>query len=337
MSNIKRVYKSFIYSFVLLLLTVYQKRGVAMIKITIQKFLFMILSLFILITLTFFLMNGVPGSPMQSEKATSAAVQKNLEAYYGLDKPIGEQYIQYLNKIAHFDFGISMKKRYYSVNKMIADSFGYSLKLGIATIVTSLVVGCYLGIIAALYHRKFYDHLAMVIAVLGLAIPSMVLAPLLQYLFAVKIPLFNTARINELKDYVLPTLALASGPIAYIAKLLRSNMIETLNSDFIKMAKAKGLAGHVIVWKHCIRNSMLPVVTYMGFLTANVITGSVIIEKVFAIPGMGSFFVSSVINRDYPLIMGTTIFYAALLVLCRFLSDMTYVVVDPRMRLAQGK
>lgn len=308
-----------------------------MIKLTLQKFSFMLLSLFLLITATFFLMNGVPGSPMQSEKATSAQVQKNLEAYYGLDKPIGEQYVQYLNKIVHFDFGISMKKRYYSVNKMIADSFGYSLKLGVAAIVTSLVIGCYLGIISALYHRKFYDHLAMSIAILGLAIPSVVLAPVLQYVFAVRFPIFNTARITEIKDYVLPTIALASGPIAYIAKLLRSNMIEVLNADFIKMAKAKGLAGHIIIWKHCIRNSMLPVVTYMGFLTANIITGSVVIEKVFAIPGMGSFFVSSVINRDYPLIMGTTIFYAALLVLCRFLSDMAYIAVDPRMRLAQGK
>jgi len=308
-----------------------------MIKIAMQKFIFMLVSLFILITATFFLMNGVPGSPMQSEKATSAQVQKNLEAYYGLDKSLGEQYITYLKNIVKLDFGISMKKRHHSVNKMIADSFGYSLKLGLAAIVTSLVVGCYLGIIAALYHRKFYDHFAMTIAVLGLAIPSVVMAPLLQYIFAVKLSLFDTARIDELKDYVLPTIALASGPIAYIARLLRTNMIEVLNADFIKMAKAKGLAGHIIVWKHCLRNSMLPVVTYMGFLTANVITGSVIIEKVFAIPGMGSFFISSVIDRDYPLIMGTTIFYAALLVLCRFLSDMAYIFVDPRIRSAQGK
>jgi oligopeptide transport system permease protein len=232
--------------------------------------------------------------------------------------------------------GISMKKKFQSVDKMIAQSFGPSLRLGIAAIITSVVVGCILGILAAMYHRKFIDNLAMILAVIGLAIPSIVLAPVMQYFLATKLGWFEVAGLNGPMDYVLPTIALASGPIAFIARLLRSTMIEVLNADFIKTAKSKGLAGYVIVAKHALRNSMLPVVTYLGVLTAGIITGSVVVEKIFAIPGIGKHFVSSVIDRDYPLIMGITIFYAVILMVCRFLSDIAYVLVDPRMR-AGGK
>ncbi|OUS74315.1 peptide ABC transporter permease [Paenibacillus sp. MY03] len=300
------------------------------------KFLFMVLSLFILVTATFMLMNAIPGSPLQSEKATSEAVQKNLEAYYDLDKPLYVQYGKYLANLLQGDMGISMKKKFQSVDKMIAQSFGPSLRLGISAIVTSVVVGCILGILAAMYHRKFIDNLAMIIAVIGLAIPSIVLAPVMQYFLATKLGWFEVAGLNGPMDYVLPTIALASGPIAFIARLLRSTMIEVLNADFIKTAKSKGLAGYVIVAKHALRNSMLPVVTYLGVLTAGIITGSVVVEKIFAIPGIGKHFVTSVIDRDYPLIMGITIFYAVILMISRFLSDIAYVLVDPRMR-AGGK
>ncbi|GBG09102.1 peptide ABC transporter permease [Paenibacillus agaridevorans] len=282
------------------------------------------------------LMNAIPGSPLQSEKATSEAVQKNLEAYYGLDKPLYVQYGKYLANLLQGDMGISMKKKFQSVDKMIAQSFGPSLRLGISAIVTSVVVGCILGILAAMYHRKFIDNLAMIIAVIGLAIPSIVLAPVMQYFLATKLGWFEVAGLNGPLDYVLPTIALASGPIAFIARLLRSTMIEVLNADFIKTAKSKGLAGYVIVAKHALRNSMLPVVTYLGVLTAGIITGSVVVEKIFAIPGIGKHFVTSVIDRDYPLIMGITIFYAVILMISRFLSDIAYVLVDPRMR-AGGK
>lgn len=297
----------------------------------------MLFSLFLLVTATFVLMNAVPGSPMQSEKATTEQIQKNLEAYYGLDKPLPEQYITYLKNLTKFDLGISMKKRFQSVDKIISSSFGYSLRLGIVSIITSVITGCILGIIAALYYRKMLDNLAMIFAVIGLAVPSVVMAPLLQYVFAVKIRAFEVTGLNSPLDYVLPTIALSSVSIAFIARLIRSTMIEVLNSDFIKTAKAKGLAGHLIVWRHALRNSMLPVVTYLGFLTAGVITGSVIIERFFAIPGLGKFFVQSVTDRDYPLIMGITIFYAVILMLCRFFSDIAYALVDPRIRVAGGK
>ncbi len=297
----------------------------------------MLLSLFILISATFVLMNAVPGSPLQSEKATSPQIQKNLEAHYGLDKPLIVQYGIYLKKLSHFDLGISMKKKYQSVNKLIAGSFDNSLKLGLVSVVTSVLAGCALGIIAALYHRKFLDNAALVVSVIGLAVPSVVMAPLLQYVFAVKIRAFEVAGLNGPMDYVLPTIALSAAPIAFIARLIRSSMLEVLNSDFIKTAKAKGLAGHMIVWRHALRNSMLPVVTYLGYLIANVITGSVVIEQIFAIPGIGKFFVQSVLDRDYPFIMGITIFYAILLMASRFLADLAYALVDPRLRLQAGR
>ncbi|GIP15874.1 oligopeptide transport system permease protein OppB [Paenibacillus montaniterrae] len=296
------------------------------------KFLFMLLSMFLLITATFFLMNAIPGSPLQGEKATSEAVQKNLEAYYGLDKPLIVQYGKYLENLLHGDLGISMKMKFRSVDKMIAESFGPSLRLGITALITSVVVGCILGILAAMHHRKLLDNLAMTIAVIGLAIPSIVLAPTMQYFLGTKLGWFNVAGLDGPLDYVLPTIALASGPIAFIARLLRSTMIEVLGSDFIKTAKSKGLSGYVIVVKHAFRNSMLPVVTYLGYLTAGIITGSVVVENIFAIPGIGKHFVTSIIDRDYPLIMGITIFYAAILMLTRFLADVAYVLVDPRMR-----
>ncbi|AJY73531.1 ABC transporter permease [Paenibacillus beijingensis] len=308
-----------------------------MVRYLTSKFLYMLLSLFILASATFVLMNAVPGSPLQSEKATSAQVQKNLEAYYGLDKPLIIQYGTYMKNLLQGDMGISMKKKFQSVDKMIASSFGYSLRLGITAIITSVVVGCLLGILAAMYHRKLIDNIAMIIAVIGLAIPSMVLAPLMQYFLAVKVRIFEVAGLNGPMDYVLPTIALASGPIAFIARLLRATMIEVLHADFIKTAKSKGLSGYVIVMRHALRNSMLPVVTYLGYLTAGIITGSVVIEKIFAIPGIGKYFVQSVIDRDYPLIMGITIFYAVILMATRFLADIAYVLVDPRIRISGGK
>jgi oligopeptide transport system permease protein len=308
-----------------------------MIHYIFTKFLYMILSLFVLVTATFVLMNAVPGSPLRTEKATSAQIQKNLEAYYGLDKPLLQQYVKYLKNLAHFDLGISMKKRYQSVSKLIADSFGYSLRLGIVSVVTSVLAGCTLGIIAALYHHRMLDHLALILSVIGLAIPSVVMAPMLQYLFAVKLRVFEVAGLNGPLDYVLPTVALSSVSIAFIVRLIRSTMLEVLHSDFIKTAKAKGLAGHWIVWRHALRNSMLPVVTYLGYLIANVITGSVVIEQIFAIPGLGKFFIQSVLDRDYPFIMGITVFYAVILMVSRFLADMAYALVDPRLKSPGGK
>ncbi|THF82613.1 ABC transporter permease [Cohnella fermenti] len=308
-----------------------------MVAFVLRKVSFMVVTLFLLASLTFVLMNVIPGSPLQSEKATSEQVKKNLEAYYGLDKPMFERYINYMDNLIHGDLGVSMKKKYQTVERMISSSFGYSLRLGLASIVTSVIGGCVLGILAALYHRRFLDHFSMTLAVIGLAVPSLILGPLLQYIFAVKLGWFSVAGLKRPLDYILPTIALSASSIAVIARLIRSTMVEVLNGDFIKTAKAKGLAGHMIVWRHALRNSMLPVVTYLGFMIANVITGSVVVEQIFAIPGLGKFFVSSIVDRDYPLIMGTTIFYAVILLIGRFVADIAYVLVDPRIRLKGGK
>ncbi|MBH5320552.1 ABC transporter permease [Paenibacillus sp. GSMTC-2017] len=307
-----------------------------MLRFILGKVVSMAISLFLLVTATFLLMNSVPGSPFQGEKALSPAVQANLEAYYGLDKPMIVQYGNYLKNLLQGDMGVSMKKKFQSVDKMIKESFGPSLKLGLTAIVTSVIVGCLIGILAAMNHRKMIDNVVMSIAVIGLAIPSIVMAPVLQYILATKLGWFGVAGLDDPLDYVLPTIALSAAPIAFIARLLRSTMIEVLSADFIKTAKSKGLSGYVIVAKHALRNSLLPVVTYLGYLTAGIITGSVVVEKIFSIPGIGKHFVSSVIDRDYPLIMGITIFYAIILMVSRLLADIAYVLVDPRMR-AGGK
>lgn len=308
-----------------------------LVRYLLRKFVFVIISLFVLATATFFLMKAIPGDPFLSEKAVPPEIKANLMAYYGLDKPLFLQYTDYIKHVASLDLGMSMKWQNRSVNQIIEGAFGYSFRLGLCAVVTAVAVGVLLGTIAALRHRKLLDNIAMIVAVLGVAVPSFVMATLLQYVFGVKLPLFNVAGLNEPLDYVLPTFALAFMPIAFIARLTRSSMLEVLQSDFIKTAKAKGLSGMTITVRHALRNAILPVVTYLGPLATSVITGSVVIEKIFGIPGLGKYFVESVENRDYTLIMGLTLFYGALLMCSRFLTDIAYGFVDPRIKLTGGK
>ncbi|PYI54595.1 ABC transporter permease [Paenibacillus flagellatus] len=308
-----------------------------MARYLLRKLLFVIISLFVLASATFFLMKAIPGDPFLSEKAVPPEIKANLMAYYGLDKPLIVQYAEYMKNVASFDLGMSMKWQNRSVNQIIEGAFGYSLRLGLCAVATAVAVGVTLGSVAALRHRRLLDSVAMVVAVLGVAVPSFVMATLLQYVFGVKLPLFNVAGLNEPLDYVLPTLALAFMPIAFIARLTRSSMLEVLQSDFIKTAKAKGLAGTAITLRHALRNAILPVVTYLGPLATSVITGSVVIEKIFGIPGLGKYFVESVENRDYTLIMGLTLFYGTLLMCARFFTDVAYGMVDPRIKLTGGK
>lgn len=302
-----------------------------------RKIVFMLLSLFILASATFFLMKAVPGDPFTSEKKVPPEIRENLEKHYGLDKPIMVQYGVYMKKLVTFDLGMSMKQKFRTVNQIIEDSFGYSLRLGLWAILVSLVVGVGLGIVAALRHRGFLDGFAMTLAVIGVSVPSFVMASLLQYFLGRQLGWFHVAGLREPMDYVLPVIALSALPIAFIARLTRSSMLEALNADYIKTAKAKGVSAWGITLKHALRNAILPVVTYLGPLSAGVITGSVVIERIFAIPGLGKYFVESVGNRDYPLIMGITIFYAAILMVARFLTDVAYVFVDPRIKLTGGK
>ncbi|MDR0268944.1 ABC transporter permease [Paenibacillus sp.] len=308
-----------------------------MVRYVAKKFLYMLLSLFILISATFFLMKAIPGDPFMSEKKVPPEIQARLMEQYGLDKPVYEQYFKYLGGIAKGDFGISMKHQNQEVTDIILETFSASLKLGLCAIVISVIVGILLGMLAALYHRKLIDNVAMVLAVLGIAVPSFVLASLIQFIFAEKLGWFNVMGFDGPLDYVLPVAALSAQPIAFIARLTRSNMLEVLHADYIKTAKAKGLNWVTIMFRHVIRNGILPVVTYVGPMTANIITGSVVIEQIFGIGGIGKVFVDCITNRDYTMIMGVTIFYGILLMLARFFTDIVYVLVDPRIKLTGGK
>ncbi|WP_055107458.1 ABC transporter permease [Paenibacillus ihumii] len=308
-----------------------------MVRYIANKFFYMLLSLFILISATFFLMQAIPGDPLTSEKQVPPAIQERLREQLGLDKPVYQQYVKYLGNVVQGDFGISMKKINQDVSSIIGQTFSTSLKLGLVAIIVAVIVGVLLGMLAALYHRKLIDNVAMVLAVLGIAVPSFVVATLLQYVFASKLGWLPTMGFNGPLFYVLPVAALTAQPIAFIARLTRSSMLEVLHADYIKTAKAKGLGWMAILFRHVIRNGIMPVVTYLGPMTANIVTGSVVIEQIFGIGGIGKQFVEAISTRDYPVIMGITIFYGILLMLARFITDIIYVFVDPRIKLNKGK
>lgn len=308
-----------------------------MVRYVINRLVFMLISLFILISATFFLMKAIPGNPFMGEKNVSPEIQAKLMEQYGLDKPVFQQYIKYLGDIVTGDLGISMKRLNQDVGNIIGDTFAVSLKLGAVAIVVAVIVGVLLGMIAAMNHRKIIDNVAMILAVLGIAVPSFVLASLLQFYLAQEAGWFKVMGLNGPLDYVLPVAALSAQPIAFIARLTRSSMLEVIHADYVKTAKAKGLNSITIMFKHIIRNAILPVVTYVGPMTANIITGSVVIERIFGIGGIGKVFVESITTRDYTMIMGITIFYGLILMVARFITDIAYVIIDPRIKLSNGK
>ncbi|RSD24423.1 ABC transporter permease [Mesobacillus subterraneus] len=304
-----------------------------MLQYIIKRLGSMAVTLLVIITLTFFLMHSIPGSPFNEERATSEAVQKNLESYYHLDEPLYVQYFLYLKSVATFDFGPSIKKSSQTVNEMLGRGFPVSFELGMVTLIVAIFSGILLGIIAALRHNGIIDYLAMTIAVVGISVPNFVLATLLIQQLAVTWGLLPPATWASPKHMILPTLALATGPMAIIARLTRASMMEVLTQDYIRTAKAKGLSPVKIVFKHALKNALLPVVTILGSLAASILTGTFVIEKIFAIPGMGKYFVESINQRDYPVIMGTTIFYSTMLIVMLFLVDLAYGILDPRIKL----
>ncbi|ADM37373.1 dipeptide ABC transporter permease DppB [Bacillus spizizenii ATCC 6633 = JCM 2499] len=298
-----------------------------------KRFWAMVATILVITTLTFVLMKVIPGSPFNEERGTNEAVQKNLEAYYHLDDPLIFQYIIYLKSIITFDFGPSIKKPSDSVNDMLERGFPVSFELGMTAIVIAVISGLVLGVIAALRRNGFLDYAAMSLAVLGISIPNFILATLLIQQFAVNLKLFPAATWTSPIHMVLPTAALAVGPMAIIARLTRSSMVEVLTQDYIRTAKAKGLSPFKIIVKHALRNALMPVITVLGTLVASILTGSFVIEKIFAIPGMGKYFVESINQRDYPVIMGTTVFYSVILIIMLFLVDLAYGLLDPRIKL----
>ncbi|MBT2583774.1 ABC transporter permease [Planococcus sp. ISL-109] len=304
-----------------------------MAKYIMKRFFMMLVTIFIIATLTFFLMHAVPGSPLESDRNTNETVQANLERFYKLDQPMHIQYFSYMKSVATFDFGPSIKDPNRTVNELLARGFPVSFELGIITIIVAVISGILLGTFAALRHNKMIDYAAMTFAVIGISIPNFVLATVLIQQLAVNVNLFPPATWKSPMHMVLPVFALATGPMAIIARLTRSSMLEVLTQDYIKMARAKGINPMRIVLRHALRNALMPVVTIMGTLLAGILTGTFVIEKIFAIPGMGKYFVDSINNRDYPVIMGTTVFYSAFLIFMLFLVDIVYGILDPRIKL----
>ncbi|WP_370295040.1 ABC transporter permease [Rossellomorea marisflavi] len=298
-----------------------------------KRLVSMVITLWLIITLTFFLMHAIPGSPFNEERNTSEAVQKNLEAHYHLDEPLMVQYGLYLKSLMTLDFGPSITKPSQTVNDLLSRGFPISFELGMITLIIAVISGIILGIVAALRHNGFIDYVAMTFAVLGISIPNFVMATMLIQQIAATWELLPVATWQSWRHMILPTLALATGPMAIIARLTRSSMLEVLTQDYIRTARAKGLSPWKIVFKHALRNALLPVVTILGTLAAGILTGTFVIEQIFAIPGMGKYFVESINQRDYPVIMGTTVFYSAFLIVMLFLVDVAYGLLDPRIKL----
>ncbi len=292
-----------------------------------------VLTVWVVITATFFIMHAVPGGPFMSEKATSPAVTAQLEAKYGFDKPVWQQYLTYLKDIVtKFDFGPSTKQRGRQVIDIITDGLKVSAKLGIIAAAIALVVGVVLGAVAALRRNKLIDKVIMVITTALVSMPSFIMGSLLLILFAVKLKVLP-ANGTTTQGLILPIITLALSPMAYITRLTRSSMLDVLGQDYIRTARAKGVPGMRVIFGHALKNSLIPVITYIGPMLAYIVTGSLVVEQIFAVPGIGRAFVNSIINRDYLLIMGTTIILATLIVIMNLVSDILYKVVDPRITL----
>ena len=304
-----------------------------MLKYILKRILLAIVTIWAVATLTFFLMNMVPGGPFLSEKAISPQATAALEAKYGLEKPLWQQYLTYMAGASHGDFGDSLKQRGRTVMDIITMKFPVSARVGGVSVLVALLLGVPLGCIAALKRGKFLDNLISVVSTCGIAVPSFVICTLLLYFFGVRLQILPTMGLTSWKHYVMPVMALAFYPTAYIMRLMRSSMLDVLGQDYMRTAKAKGLAGGKILFKHALRNAILPVITYVGPLLAYTVTGSFVVEKIFTIPGLGGEFISAINGRDYTLIMGTTIFLATLIILMNVVVDIVYKIVDPRIKL----
>ncbi|MGR6129230.1 ABC transporter permease [Paenibacillus sp. SER-28] len=294
----------------------------------------MFITLWIIVTLTFIIMHIIPGDPFSNDSKTiPEAVLQNMRARYNLDKPLAVQYVLYLKNLLVLDMGPSIQSKTTDVNMLIARGFPPSALLGIQSIVVAIITGISLGTLAALHHNRPLDYISMFIAIVGISVPSFILAPLLIKYVAVQWHLLPVASWGTWQHTVLPSLALAVSPLAVIARFMRTSMLEVMHEEYIRTAKAKGLSSWAVVLRHGLRNALIPVLSFIGPLFASVITGTFVVEKIFAIPGIGKYFVDSIFNRDYPVIMGTTIFYSAILVVTLFLIDISYRLVDPRIKL----
>ena len=304
-----------------------------MFKYIIKRIGLAIVTIWAVATITFFLMNLVPGGPFLSEKAVSPKAMAALEAKYGLDKPLFEQYITYLTDALHGDFGDSLKQRGRTVTSIIVTKFPVSARVGGVAVLVALLLGIPLGCIEAMHRGKFLDNLISVISTCGIAVPSFVICTVLMYFLGVHLKILPTYGLTSWKHYVMPVMALSFYPMAYIMRLMRSSMLDVLGQDYMRTCKAKGVSQAVSIFKHALRNAILPVITYVGPMLAYTLTGSFVVEKIFTIPGLGGEFIGSISSRDYTVIMGTTIFLATLLIVMNVIVDIIYKIVDPRIKL----
>lgn len=300
-------------------------------KYIIKRILLALVTMFLICFITFFAMNAIPGGPFNGEKAKSEAVLQVLNERYGLDQPVGVQFVNYMKNILHGDFGVSLKNGR-DISSIISTRFAVSAKLGLMAILLALVFGIVLGAIAALKRNKWQDHVIIFFVTLFTAMPSFVMASFLLLIFCIQlkiVPVWSTENPN----YILPVIALSLSPMANITRLTKTSMLDALGQDYVRTAKAKGVHPLKVIFVHTLRNALIPVITYVGPLTASILTGSLVVESIFTIGGLGSAFVDSITNRDYTMIMGVTIFLATIMVLVNLISDLVYKLVDPRIKL----
>ncbi len=302
-------------------------------KFVFKRILMAIFTIFVAATITFFLMKLVPGSPFASEKANEIA-QQALNEKYGLDKPVFEQYKIYLQQLLHGDLGVSYKlQRNVPVMTIIKQSFPISAKIGAMSIIFAILFGIPLGCLSALKREKWQDSVIRIISTLGIAVPSFVIATASMLLFAIQLKILPTYGLSGPSSYILPVFTLGFYPMCYITRLMRSSMLDALGQDYIRTARAKGMSELVVTFKHALKNSLIPVITYLGPLVAFTLVGGFVVEKVFNIPGLGRYFIKAIDARDYNIIMGTTVFLATFVILMNLLCDVLYKLVDPRIKL----
>ncbi|HHV78850.1 MAG TPA: ABC transporter permease [Firmicutes bacterium] len=305
-------------------------------RFILRRLVSMVIALWIVVTVTFFLMHAIPGGPFTSEKKIPESILKNIEARYRLDQPLMVQYWDYLKQVITWDLGPSFKHEGRTVNDIINEGFPVSAALGAVAILLSLMIAVPAGMISALKQNGWQDNLIMFFSIIGIAVPSYVIAAVLMYVIGYKLALLPVALWGTPKHMILPAITLAASPTATIARLMRSSTLEVINQDYVKTAKAKGLSGAAVLYRHVLKNAIIPVVSYLGPLIATVFTGSFVVERLFAIPGLGRDYVYSIYDRDYTTIMGVTIFYALLLLVMNLVVDIAYALLDPRIQYRKG-
>ena len=299
----------------------------------IKRFISLIVTLFLIATITFFLMRAIPGGPFTRERPVSPEILANLEAKYNLDDPLFIQYLNYMKGLVTFDLGPSYKILGTSVNELIVQGFPASAKIGGLAVLFIVLLGIPIGIISALKQNTIIDYIVMFGATLGVTLPSFVIATGLIYIFALQLDLIPATGLTSWQSYIGPVIALSGYSLSFVARLTRSSMLEVLRQDYVRTARANGLNEFKVIGKHALKNALIPVITYVGPMIAAILTGSFVVEKIFDIPGMGTYFVDSVSNRDYTVIIGMTVFYAAFYVAMVFLVDVLYTLIDPRIKL----